>query len=127
MTPGDGWRLDFDTNPNQGSKFFHVNYEGADGTKVYHLLHHVDAQPFTWLYMSEGLKPTLPPGEQMKMMWYSWTRVYLPKAKENAQTMTNMATGYQDFGISGADEFMQRIRNANSYRDIAYLLTTTRS
>ena len=122
---GDGWRLDFDTNPNVGSKFFHVNYEGAGGSKVYHLLNKVDAQPFTWMYLPDGFKSTMAPEEQMKMLWYSWTRIYLSNAKESPQTMLNMAAGYKDLGISDADGFIKTIEGAKRYEDIAYLLTTT--
>jgi hypothetical protein len=122
---GDGWRLDFDTNPNVGSKFFHVNYEGADGTKVYHLLKTVDAQPFSYMYLPDGFKSTLPPEQQMKMLWYSWTRIYIGMAKQDAQVLLNMGSGYRDIGISDSDGFIAAITGAKSYKDVDYLLKTT--
>ncbi|WP_353227857.1 hypothetical protein [Novosphingobium sp.] len=126
---GDGWRLDFDTNPAAESKFFHVNYEGADGTKVYHYLKLVDAQPFKFLDLPPGFKKITTPLEQMKRLWFTWTKyaIGMGTAKLDAQVMLNMAAAYKDFGINTADQFIDRIKGANTYEDIAFLLTNAKS
>lgn len=123
------WRLDWDTNTAATSKFFHVNYEGADGTtKIYHLLNRVDAQPHKWINLPDGFNSTkLTPLEQMKRLWFSWTKHFIDEAKTDQEVIGKMNVAYRDIGIDSADAFISKIRSAARYSDIESLLQNTKS
>jgi hypothetical protein len=118
---GDGWRIDFDTDPSPKSKKLHINYEGKDGTKVYHPFSHIDSAILVnSIYMPDGMK-RLPAQEQMKRVWYTWTKRFASEGLRDSTVMLSMrqypATG------NDANTFVQKILEASQYNQIAHLLT----
>jgi len=117
---GDGWRIDFDTDPSPKSKKLHINYEGANGKKHYHPFSHIDTLVMVnSIYMPEGMKK-LAPQEQMKRVWYAWTKRFASEGLRDSTVMMSMAQ-YPATG-NDAGKFVQTVMNSSGYSGVAHLL-----
>jgi hypothetical protein len=120
---GNRWRLDYD--PDKG---LHVNFESDTVPKMAHRFHRIDAQPFVAKVCDfpDGMAK-LHPEEQVKRMWFSWTKMFVAKGKQVAEVQNEMANAYKDIGIKDADTFIKRFGTGSTYGSVADLLTNTKT
>lgn len=118
---GNRWRLDYDE-----LKGMHVNFESDTIPKMAHRLARVDAQPFVAKACTfpDGMR-NLGPEEQVKRLWYSWTKSFVFKGRQIDEIMVGMATAYADQGMTTADAFIAKFDAGGSYADIAHMLKPT--
>jgi hypothetical protein len=92
-----------------------------------HRFHRIDAQPFVanTCEFPAGLSK-FDPDEQVKRMWFSWTKFHVAKGRQVAEVQNEMANAYKDIGITDADTFIKRFENA-TFSSVSDLLTNTKS
>lgn len=120
---GNRWRLDYD--PEKG---LHVNFESDTAPKMAHRFHRIDAQPFVAKNcpFPDGMSK-LGAEEQVKRMWFSWTKFHVAKGKQVSEVQNEMANAYKDIGITTADAFIKRFDTGSSYSSVSDLLTNTKT
>ena len=118
---GNRWRLDYD--PDKG---LHVNFESDDAPKMAHRFARIDAQPFIAksCQFPDGLA-NLDREEQVKRMWFSWTKMYVTKGNQVSEVQNEMANAYKDKGIKDSATFMKKFDQGSTYDSISDLLTPT--
>lgn len=118
---GNRWRLDYD--PDKG---LHVNFESDTAPKMAHRFGRIDAQPFMANACSfpDGLAK-LPPEEQVKRMWFSWSKLFVTKGNQVTEVQNEMANAYKDLGITDASSFISKFGTGSTYDSIEYLLSPT--
>jgi hypothetical protein len=118
---GNRWRLDYDTD-----KGLHVNFESDTLPKMAHRFGIIDAQPFVANVCDfpTGLSK-LTDEEKVKSMWFSWTKYFVEKGRAVPEVLNEMANAYKDLGITDANSFVDRIKNAANHGGVTDLLQPT--
>ncbi len=120
---GNRWRLDDD--PDKG---LHVNFESDTAPKMAHRFARIDAQPFvanTCDFPTGMAKLDLE--EQVKRMWFSWTKMHVAKGKQVAEVQNEMANAYKDIGITTSDGFISRFGSGSTFSSVSDLLTNPKT
>ena len=65
--------------------------------------------------------------EQVKRMWFSWTKFHVAKGKQVSEVQNEMANAYKDIGIKTADAFIKRFDTGATYSSVSDLLTNTKT
>jgi hypothetical protein len=118
---GNRWRLDYDE-----IKGLHVNFESDHIPKMAHRFARIDTQPFVakTCPFPDGMK-NLSAEEQVKRMWFSWTRLHVYRARQIDEVVVGMGSAYADLGVKSADAFIGQFTPNTRYENIAHLLKPT--